>query len=125
MGKTKILIVDDNETFLDLLEEFLLINGYDVIASTSSEEALKIFVEFIPDIVITDIVMPDVDGIELFISLRKINPKIKVVAMSGGNKGHADTYLLLADNLGANVILSKPFELTSLLAEVNKLESSS
>ena len=125
MGKIKILIVDDNESFLDLLEEFLLINGYDVIASASSEEALKIFIEFVPDIVITDIVMPDVDGIELFISLRKINPKIKVIAMSGGNKGHADTYLLLADNLGANVILSKPFELTTLLAEINKLESSS
>lgn len=121
MNKTKILIVDDNEEFLDVLNEFLIANDFDVVCSINGEDAENKFVEFEPDLVITDIVMPDVDGIELLLSLRKINSDIRVIVMSGGNRGHADTYLQMADKLGASAILNKPFELSELLAQINKL----
>lgn len=124
MDKIKILIVDDNEQFLSLLNEHLISNGYDVACSLNGVDAKSIFIEFMPDIVVTDIVMPDIDGIELLIGVRKINPDIRVIAMSGGNQGHADTYLQMADKLGANSILNKPFQLSDLLVEVKKLETS-
>lgn len=117
----KILIVDDNKKFLGMLSEFLGENGYDVESSDNGSEALKKFAEFIPDIVVTDIVMPDIDGIELLLQLRKINPEVKVIVMSGGNRGHADAYLHMADKLGANAALSKPFELAELMQEIKNL----
>lgn len=121
MDKVKILIVDDNESFLEVLNEHLLYNNYDVVSCLNAVDAKDIFVKFEPNIVITDIVMPDVDGIELLASLREINPNIQVIAMSGGNKGHGDMYLQLADKLGANTILNKPFHLSVLLVEIEKL----
>ena len=121
MDKVKILIVDDNESFLEVLTEHLLKNKYDVVSCLDAADAKNIFIKFEPSIVITDIVMPEVDGIELLVSLRKINPDIRIIAMSGGNKGHGDTYLQLADKLGANTILYKPFHLSDLLVEVEKL----
>lgn len=124
MKKEKILIVDDNEQLLSLMNEFLVDNDYDVVCSLDGVGAKKIFSEFNPDIVITDIVMPNVDGIELLIEIRKIYPDIKTIVMSGGNKGHADTYLQMADKLGADVILNKPFQLKGLLVEIKKLLSS-
>lgn len=118
----KILIVDDNKKYLAMLSEFLGDNNFVIEISDNAGDALKKFAEFIPDIVVTDIVMPDVDGIELLLQLRKINSGIKIIAMSGGNKGHADAYLHMADKLGANAILNKPFELTELLQEIKNLQ---
>lgn len=121
--KIKILIVDDNTVLLEMLNESLAEHGYDVICHADSENALKVYSDINPDIVITDIVMPGIDGIELLLNLRKVNPNINVIAMSGGNKGHADTYLNMAKKLGANVILQKPFEMSELLSEVKKLQT--
>lgn len=121
----KILIVDDNVSLLDMLTEFLTDNGYDVVSCDSGVEALIKFNEVMPDIVLTDVVMPGFDGIELLLKLRTINPGVRVIVMSGGNRGHADTYLHMADKLGANAVLNKPFELPDLLTQITKLESAS
>ena len=123
MNNEKILIVDDNKNFLIMLSDFLNNKGFIVEVSDNGSEALKIFSDFIPDIVITDIVMPDIDGIELLLQLRKTNPDVKVIVMSGGNRGHADAYLHMAEKLGANAILSKPFELTELMQEIKNLQA--
>ena len=121
-NKTKILLVDDNLDFLNMLKEYLVDNNYDVVSSNNGNEAQAKFAEFLPDVIVTDIVMPEVDGIELLLSLRNINPDVRVIAMSGGNKGHADSYLLMAEKLGANAVLNKPFELSELISEIKKLE---
>ena len=118
----KILIVDDNEDYLVVLDEYLTKQGYDVVCCYDGKDGQEKFAEFLPDIVVTDIVMPNVDGIELLLSLRKINPEISVIAMSGGNRGYAGSYLQMAEKLGANVILNKPFELSTLLEEIKKIE---
>jgi CheY-like chemotaxis protein len=120
-NKTKILVVDDNPALLEMLKESLEENGYDVAFTYDGKEATKLFAEFKPDIVLTDIVMPGVDGIELLISLRNINSDIKIMAMSGGNKGHAETYLHMAEKLGANKIITKPFEISELLRRLDTL----
>ena len=122
MVNTKILIVDDNQDYLEILSDFLTGQGYEVVCCYNGKDAQEKFSEFLPDIVVTDIVMPEVDGIELLLSLRKINPEINVIAMSGGNKGYAGSYLQMAEKLGANVILNKPFELSVLLEEIKNIE---
>jgi len=122
MKKLKILIVDDNVSFLEMLADFLTDEGYEVLTTSNGRVAQDKFSEFNPDVVLTDIVMPEVDGIELLIGLRKINSDIVVMAMSGGNKGHADSYLRMAEKLGANIILYKPFKLSELLEQIKKLE---
>ena len=124
MNKIKLLIVDDNENFLELLVEFLTLEGYEVERSIDGNDAKNKFIEFKPDIVLTDVVMPGSDGIELLVELRKIDADIRIIVMSGGNRGHADTYLHMADKLGADAILGKPFELSDLLIEIKKIETS-
>lgn len=119
----KILVVDDNNKFLTMLNEFLSNKGFVVDICDNGHEALKKFTDFIPDIVVTDIVMPGIDGIELLLQLRKINPDVKVIVMSGGNRGHADAYLHMADKLGANAVLSKPFELEELMQVIKNLQA--
>ena len=121
MKNNKILLVDDNEQFLSLLNKFLVSNGFEVVCSNNGVEAKELFLKFKPNLVITDIVMPDIDGIELLLAIRELNPDILVIAMSGGNQGHADTYLQMADTLGADIIISKPFQLADLLIDVKKL----
>ncbi|MDH5600572.1 MAG: response regulator [Gammaproteobacteria bacterium] len=120
-NKTKILIVDDYLPLLEMLNESLVNSGYDVVYTNDGAEATNIFTTFNPDIVLTDIVMPGVDGIELILDLRKINASIKVVAMSGGNSGRADTYLNMAKKLGANKIIPKPFKVSELLKQLDSL----
>jgi CheY-like chemotaxis protein len=121
-NKTKILLVDDNQAFLDMLKEYLMDNNYDIVCSNNGSDAQEQFEKFHPDIIVTDIVMPEVDGIELLLTLRKINPDVRIIAMSGGNRGHAESYLIMAEKLGANVVLNKPFELPVFLDEIKKLE---
>ena len=122
--KKKILVVDDNQSFLEILNKFLSDHEYGVACCNNGKDAQEKFSEFIPDIVVTDIVMPELDGIELLIALREINPEINVIAMSGGNRGYAGSYLMMAEKLGANAILNKPFELSKLLEEIKKIEDS-
>jgi CheY-like chemotaxis protein len=120
--RTKVLVVDDNESFLDMLFLYLIDNGYEVIKSLNGKDALSQYSTYAPDIIITDIIMPETDGIELLINLRKINPDVKVIVMSGGNKGYADAYLQMAKKLGANCTINKPFELIDLLKKIKNLE---
>lgn len=119
--KQKVLVVDDNETFLGMLSIFLVKNGYEVFKSNDGKDALIQYEFHLPDIVITDIIMPENDGIQLLTNLHNINPNVKVITMSGGNRGHADTYLQMAENLGANCVLNKPFELPELLKVMKEL----
>lgn len=121
--KKKILVVEDNETFLGVLSIFLTENGYEVLKSPDGKDALIQYNFHLPDIIVTDIIMPEIDGIQLLTNLLNINPGVKVIAMSGGNRGHADTYLEMAENLGACSVLSKPFELPELLKEIKRLEN--
>ena len=119
--RTKVLVVDDNPSLLEMLNEALVEHGYDVIYTNDGNKATELFSEFKPDIVLTDIVMPGVDGIEVLLNLRKLSSDIKIMAMSGGNRGHAETYLHMAEKLGANKIISKPFEISELLKQLDTL----
>ena len=84
-------------------------------------EGLSVFHQEQPDVVLTDLIMPDKEGIETIMDLRKISPNLVIIAMSGGSLNKGYDYLPAAQNLGANATLKKPFEAEELINAINQL----
>ena len=113
-----ILLVDDDALLRDALHKTLVRAGYDVEDASGGTEALKAFRRQPRDLVITDIVMVDGEGLDMIRALRKLDAHVKIIAMSGGGLGKPDDYLSLADKFGATTILPKPFSGPEVLAVV-------
>lgn len=118
----RILVVDDETGIIAVLKEMLLKLGYEVLTASSGTEALEKLSVGGVDMVVTDIVMPDVDGLELISNIQAVYPKLKVIAISGGGAQEGpETYLRDAKELGATRCLTKPFMLKELAAMVQDL----
>ena len=118
----KILVVDDETSVRTMLVAMVKPDGYEMIEASNGEEAMAAFNDVTVDLVITDIVMPVKNGIDLTMELKKTHPDIPVIAISGGGgiSGRYD-YLEIAKLVGAKNILKKPFtrnELCSVVAEI-------
>jgi CheY-like chemotaxis protein len=111
-----VLIVDDEAQMRKLVRLMLAENGYEVLEASTAMEALRMLKQSAVDLVITDIVMPDMDGLELIRETRKIRPDQKVLAVSGGGQNGPDLYLDLALKFGADRILLKPFRRPEVVA---------
>ena len=96
----------------------LLDAGYAVVSATDGRAAIKAFDQVAFDVVITDLIMPETDGLELIAFLKKRHPDIPVIAISGGGLMRADYNLKFARALGAKAILLKPFPNEQLLTTV-------
>jgi YesN/AraC family two-component response regulator len=83
--------------------------------------SMRLFREEAADLVITDIIMPDQEGIETIMELRRDFPEVKIIAISGGGRVRPDEYLHMAKTMGAHLTLLKPFEQQELLSAVQKL----
>jgi DNA-binding response OmpR family regulator len=122
MGVTKggsVLVVDDELSLREMLERALTLAGIKVDAAEDGDKALAKLEANRYDAVITDIVMPDRDGVELIMKIRDRWPDTFIIAMSGGGRIGADKFLDLAKALGADRTLAKPFkpsQIISLLA---------
>jgi len=115
----RILVVDDDLMVRDLLRATLSRNGYDANAASGWKEAKQIVGSEPPDIVVLDMYMPDVDGLEVLAHLRKALPEVRIIAMSGGmGKGNL---LATATKLGAGWSLEKPFTPQELLQAIEAL----
>jgi DNA-binding NtrC family response regulator len=114
-----ILLVDDNTELRSVIARSLKLAGHQVFTAENGRVALAILPKVTYDIVLTDIVMPDMEGLELIRSIRKVNPAAKIVAMSGGGRGPAEDYLAMARNFGAIATLEKPFELDRLTKTID------
>jgi CheY-like chemotaxis protein len=104
----RILVIDDDEALLSSLELLLSAAGHDVTTSGDGLKAAQLFRTEPFDLILTDIVMPNRDGIETVIALRGEFPEIGIIAMSGGAK-LSPLYLGIATRLGAHRTLEKPF----------------
>lgn len=113
-----ILVIDDQAEMRTALQLVLSAAGYQVTLATNGKEALQALLKGKVDLVITDVVMPEKDGIEVAMELRKTHPGLPVVVMTGGGKLKADVYLRMARSLGAKGILQKPFSNEQLLLTV-------
>lgn len=113
-----ILVVDDEELVLNAVSDILKENGYDVVTAVDGKDGLEKHKQYGPDIVITDIVMPDMEGIELLKSLHRTNEKTPIIVMSGHAVG--SKFLHVAKLMGARESLLKPFSKTELLTAVER-----
>lgn len=118
----KILIVDDEPSVLKMLRKMLKDESDDIIEASNGEEAIQLCQQHKIDLLITDIVMPKKHGIDLIMEVKKINPNLPVIAISGGGgiSGRFD-YLEIAELLGAKNILHKPFDARDLREVVHNI----
>src|SRR5687768_13968300 len=105
----RILLVDDDDLSRGTVHQMLVRAGHVVTSTTSGTEALQIFRTNPSELVVTDLIMPDTDGLELIQELRKLNQTVPILAMSGGGRVNADEYLTVAKKYGAAGVLTKPF----------------
>ena len=115
-----ILLIDDEEPFRSVLRQVLQNAGYEVIEAANGAEGIRSFLEKPADMIITDIIMPEKEGIETIIELKQNYPDVKLIAMSGGGWYGTDIDFDMAKKLGAHT-LNKPFALQELLDVVGEL----
>lgn len=116
-----ILVIEDNENMLRMMSDLLNRSGFHVLSAIDGVAGLKVYRAEKPDLVITDIIMPDKEGLEVIMDLVKEEPRPKIIAMSGGGMMEPRTYLSLAQKLGADEVLEKPFRPVELLDLIAKL----
>jgi YesN/AraC family two-component response regulator len=118
----KILIADDETSIVIVLQGMLKLLHHDVLTAPDGARALDLISKENVDLLITDIVMPNMDGLELIAELKKSFPSVKIIAISGGSENNGPKgYLRKAEELGVHHFLSKPFmmsELSSMIKEV-------
>ena len=119
MPPCSILIVDDEPGIRELLSMILESAGHSVIVAEDGLEAPKVMAAREIQIVITDLLMPERDGLEFITEIRTKYPKVKIVAMSGGGHIARDSYLRIAKNFGAHFLLEKPFSQAGVLGAID------
>ena len=117
----KILIIDDEPHILLMLKKMLERVGYEIEIATNGVEGIKLFKESGSDLVITDIIMPEKEGLETIREMRRIKSDLKIIAMSGGGKVSADNYLQIARIFGAAKSIAKPFTQKEMVSAVQSL----
>lgn len=116
-----ILVIDDDKLMCLALAKILISAGYNVVQAGDGEEGLRLYRTQDFDLVITDLIMPDKEGIQIIRELRKENSQIRIIAMSAGGRGGATDYLKWARLMGAKQCLSKPIKREDLLAAVQSV----
>jgi CheY-like chemotaxis protein len=116
-----ILLVEDDDVFRRVLTDTLSREQHEVTTASNGQEAVQLARNQNFDLVITDLIMPEKEGIETIIEIRLMSPGIRIIAMSGGGRGSAQDYLSAALVLGASQSLSKPFSRQDLLNAIEKV----
>lgn len=114
----KVLVIDDDDLMLQVLREILEHEGYEVTTASSGDRGLKLFAELNPRVVITDLIMPHKDGINVISELKAACPKVRVIAISGTPRLEK---IAAAVEVDANRVIAKPFEQDEILDAVAEL----
>jgi len=117
----RILLIDDDALARDMLRQMLERAGYDVVEAASGREGLQHYQATAIDLIITDILMPDQDGLETILELRRLAPEAKIIAISGGGQSGLLDLLPVAAKLGAQWTFWKPLRRLELLAAIRQL----
>jgi DNA-binding response OmpR family regulator len=117
----RILIIDDDPLVREYLFSLLTYRSYDVMEAPDGKIGMRLFRCRPCDLVITDLVMPDKEGIETIMELRRDYPKVKIIAISGGGTVGPDGYLSMAGFLGADRLLRKPFKTPEMMNAIQDL----
>lgn len=119
---SKILIIDDEPQIQNMLKKLLKEEGYDVFSASDGNEGINMYRANPYDLVITDIIMPEKEGLETIRELKKIDPDVKIIVMTGGsNKYSSDMYLELGVKFGAITAFEKPIRRNELLKKIREI----
>lgn len=120
---TGVLIVEDDNELREMIRISLMRRKFTVMEAANGKEAIMHFKPSITDVVVTDLIMPEEDGLRVIMKLRELKPSLRVIAISGGGKAGPGSYLNLAKALGADAIYSKPFSINDLIDKIEELLS--
>jgi len=115
---TRILVIDDDALVRESIRLALQNANHAVLEASDGHKALEVLRGQSVDLVISDIMMPELDGIELILALRERHPNLRLIAISGGGRQGNIDYLPMAQKLGATLILPKPFTPKQLLGAI-------
>ncbi|RKZ17352.1 response regulator [bacterium] len=116
-----ILIIEDDNEVREFLESVLTRAGYQTHTAANGREGVQVFRTGNFDLVITDIIMPEKDGIETIMDMKRERSDLRVLAISGGGRAEPDNYLESARLLGADATMKKPFTNQEIIATVKQL----
>jgi len=117
----RVLIIDDDEQIRVLLQQMMEWAGFDVSVAENGRIAMQIMQQEPADLVITDLIMPEQEGLETISRLKKECEGIKIIAISGGGRIGPEAYLPAAMELGADFVFSKPFDVQQVVNAVKQL----
>jgi DNA-binding NtrC family response regulator len=117
----RILVIDDEPGIRAVLQAVLTRGGHTVLSANDGAIGLAAFIADRPDLVITDIIMPEKEGIETIRAIRKLDPLVPIIAISGGGRTANADYLPLAAKFGATATLPKPFGAAAVLDLVKEI----
>lgn len=115
-----VLVIDDDPVFCTVVESILESDGYAVTTVGDAQTGISRFGELDPDLVIVDILMPGKEGMATILELREASPEARILAITGGGNFAAADVLRIAELLGADNSLKKPFEPATLLSTVKR-----
>jgi len=116
-----ILVIDDEKGICDILQISLEMVGHNVEIALNGKDGLALALKRPFDMVITDIFMPEQDGFETILHIKKTAPQVKIIAISGGGYFDPNNALKMAERLGAHYAFNKPFDLPNMIEKINSL----
>ncbi len=116
-----ILVIDDEYAIRDSLSEMLSLSGFEVRTACHGKEGMRMMDQAPANLVITDIVMPEQEGLETILQLRRHHPQTRIIAISGGGVAAGQGYLRAAHSMGADRTLSKPFAFRELKETIDEI----
>ncbi len=117
----KILVIDDDHDFRQMLCARLKKSGYDVNEAEDGLKGIEYFRKNPVSLIITDIIMPEKEGMESILEFKKLDPSVKIIAISGGGRSVPEDYLNIAEYFGAAKSFKKPFDMTEFVRTVDYL----
>ncbi len=119
----KVLVIDDDDPIRDLIRMWLEREGFEVFEAENGKKGIEAHIAHPVQIVICDLIMPVQEGIETISQFRKEFPEVGVIAISGGGRIGPDSYLAVAEQLGAWKIFTKPLDIPSLIKAIHEWRS--
>jgi CheY-like chemotaxis protein len=118
---SSVLVIDDEAPVRKVLRKALEMEGYKVMDAADGSQGIGLYREHPTDLVITDILMPEKEGLETIMEFRQNFPEVRIFAMSGGGLINSDSCLEMAKGLGAARVYTKPIEIEGLLEDIGEL----
>ncbi len=115
-----ILVIDDNEAICETLEIFFKEKGFNVLTAGDGNIGMTLLNDNHVDLVILDMIMPEKDGVETLLDLKKLSSKVPIIVISGGREVPPEFYLKTAKELGVKYTFRKPFDRNDILLAVNE-----